>query len=175
MSNNKKDIVSAGGIVHIIDTPLKLPVAAVNAISDARLSFFISILTRGGYLSRATNQYVHDILDSTDVTYFIPNTASALENFTAKATVWQEDDFKRGFQYHVIPKSVGYSDNLKNGTSFTTVEGSNFTITKLGKDIYVNAAKVIATDILVSNGVIHVIDKYAHTLIILRYIVLTIF
>lgn len=157
---SKTDILSAGGIIHIVDQPLTLPAATINAITDSRLSFFVSLLTRGGYLSRATNQYVHQILDSTDVTYFIPNTAEALANFTANSANWQEEDFRKGFQYHVIPKYVGYSDNLKNGTSLTTVEGSNLTIYKQGDDIYVNSVKVISTDLLVSNGVVHVIEEF---------------
>lgn len=132
---------------------------AVNAISNARLGYFVSILTRGGYLRRETNQYVHEILDSTDVTYFIPNTASALANFTARAANWQQEDFKKGFQYHVIPKYVGYGNSFRNESTFTTVEGANLTIYTNGDDVYVNAAKVISKDILVANGVVHVIEE----------------
>jgi uncharacterized surface protein with fasciclin (FAS1) repeats len=120
----------------------------------------VSILTSGRYLNRATNQYVHEILDSTDVTYFIPNTAAALSNFTTDSANWQEEDFKQGFQYHVIPKYVGYSDSLKNDTVLPTVQGSNLTVYTDGDDTYVNGAKVIAKNLLVSNGVVHVIDQY---------------
>jgi len=119
----------------------------------------VSILTRGGYLERATNAYVHEILDATDVTYFIPNTAAALSNFTAVSTNWKEDDFKQGFQYHVIPKYVGYSDNLMNNTVLTTYQGMNLTVYTNGGDTYVNGAKVIATNLFVANGVVHVIDQ----------------
>ena len=123
------------------------------------MSYFVSILTRGGYLGRAKNQYVHEQLDARDVTYFIPNTAGAVSKFNEMAKAWSDDDLKRNFQYHVIPRYLGYSDSFKNGTSLKTAEGTNLTITMVGDDVYVNAAKVVSTDILVANGVIHVIDR----------------
>lgn len=82
-----------------------------------------------------------------------------MSNFTELAKAWSDEDLKKNFQYHVVPKYVGYSSSLKNGTTLTTVEGTNLTITTHGEDIYVNAAKITTTDYLVSNGVIHVIDK----------------
>lgn len=40
-----------------------------------------------------------------------------------------------------------------------TVQGSNITITVQDGEIFANAARVIATGYLVSNGVVHVLDK----------------
>lgn len=152
-------------MVHIVDTALAIPAQTENAITSARLSFFVSILTRGGYLSRAKNQYVHELLDAADVTYFIPNSQVALSKFSDNAKTWSEEDLKKNFQYHVVPKYVGYSNSFKNGTSLKTAEGTSLTITTHGEDVYVNAAKVVATDILVSNGVIHVIDRQVSILL----------
>lgn len=154
-----QDIVCGGGLIHIIDRALAIPAQTESAITTAQLSFFVSILTRGGYLNRTKNQYVHELLDAADVTYFIPNTEVALSKFNDNAKVWSEEDLKKNLQYHVVPKYVGYSNSFQNGTSLKTVEGTSLTITTHGEDVYVNSAKVIATDILVSNGVIHVIDR----------------
>ena len=57
--------------------------------------------------------------------------------------------------YHVVSGKVMASD-VKAG-QVTTVEGSDVTIT-VNDGVMVNNANVIKTDIVASNGVIHVID-----------------
>jgi uncharacterized surface protein with fasciclin (FAS1) repeats len=57
--------------------------------------------------------------------------------------------------YHVVPGKVMAKD-VKAG-SVTTVQGSPLTIATTG-GVTVNGARVTATDITASNGVIHVID-----------------
>ena len=49
---------------------------------------------------------------------------------------------------------------LTDGKTLQTLLGINLTITVLDGSIYVNAAKVVAPDYLLSNGVMHVIDRY---------------
>ena len=61
--------------------------------------------------------------------------------------------------YHVVVGTVGYSSLLSN-TTLTTVNGGNVTITVEDGSVFVNSAKVIIPNILVANGVVHVIDKY---------------
>jgi uncharacterized surface protein with fasciclin (FAS1) repeats len=58
--------------------------------------------------------------------------------------------------YHVVPAEVMAAD-VKAG-DVATVEGSKITIGTTG-GVTVNDAKVTATDVDASNGVIHVIDK----------------
>lgn len=121
--------------------------------------YFISILDKGGYLSAADASYVDEVLNVPDVTYLIPNTAGALANFTTLAATANASELEAIYQYHFIPGWVGYGSSLKNGMKLKTAQGSNVSITLQGGDIYINAAKVIASDYLVANGVVHVIDK----------------
>lgn len=58
----------------------------------------------------------------------------------------------------IIKGAVGYSSGLKNGTKLPTVNGAEVTITINNGMVFVNGAKVIIPDVLVSNGVVHVID-----------------
>ena len=58
--------------------------------------------------------------------------------------------------YHVVAGKVMAAD-VKAG-NVKTVQGSEITITTIG-GVMVDAAKVIATDIVADNGVIHVIDS----------------
>ena len=57
--------------------------------------------------------------------------------------------------YHVVPGKVMAAD-VKPG-KVKTVQGSDLTITT-SNGVMVNNAKVIKTDIVADNGVIHVID-----------------
>jgi uncharacterized surface protein with fasciclin (FAS1) repeats len=60
--------------------------------------------------------------------------------------------------YHVVPGEVLASQVTKL-KSAKTVNGQALTITNDGGAVIVDSAKVVKTDILCSNGVIHVIDS----------------
>jgi uncharacterized surface protein with fasciclin (FAS1) repeats len=59
--------------------------------------------------------------------------------------------------YHVVEGEVLAAD-VAGLTSATTVEGQDVTITVEGENVMINDAMVTMTDIMTSNGVIHVID-----------------
>jgi len=58
--------------------------------------------------------------------------------------------------YHVVPGKVTSGD-LSNGMKAATVQGGSVEIMTEG-GVTVNGAKVVAADVMASNGVIHVID-----------------
>lgn len=60
--------------------------------------------------------------------------------------------------YHVVKGKVMAADAVKL-TSAETVNGKSLTIKVEGDTVMINDAKVTATDIVASNGVIHVIDS----------------
>jgi uncharacterized surface protein with fasciclin (FAS1) repeats len=60
--------------------------------------------------------------------------------------------------YHVVSGKVMAAD-VVNMTSATTVNGKDVHIRVRYGAVYVNESKVIATDIIGTNGVIHVIDS----------------
>ena len=59
--------------------------------------------------------------------------------------------------YHVVPGKVMASDVVKL-SSAKTANDMNLSIMVDGKEVKVNDAQVIQTDIMTSNGIIHVID-----------------
>jgi uncharacterized surface protein with fasciclin (FAS1) repeats len=59
--------------------------------------------------------------------------------------------------YHVVPGRVMAADVVKLKEA-KTVNGKKLYINAMGGDVKVNGAKVTATDIAASNGVIHVVD-----------------
>lgn len=62
-------------------------------------------------------------------------------------------------EYHVVNGTVAYSTTLMNGTSVPTVQGNNLTITIDNDEVFVNSARVVVPNVLVANGVVHVIDQ----------------
>ncbi len=58
--------------------------------------------------------------------------------------------------YHVVPAKVMAAD-VKSGEA-PTVNGKKLTLKADGMGVMVNKAKVVATDLVGSNGVIHIVD-----------------
>lgn len=68
---------------------------------------------------------------------------------------------RRILDYHIVNAStVGYSSNLPNGTVLRTRSGENLTITFASNSLFVNQARVIQQDLLIANGVMHIIDNF---------------
>jgi uncharacterized surface protein with fasciclin (FAS1) repeats len=94
-----------------------------------------------------------------DTTFFLPNTENALDWFNSVSTNISADNLTALFDYHLVANTVLYSSDLVNGTVLQTHQGDNLTITLLGSDIYVNSAKILQSDYLVANGVVHTLDR----------------
>lgn len=69
------------------------------------------------------------------------------------------DQLSKVLDYHFIPGDVLYTSSLTNGTTFTTAQGAKITVRHAGNNVYINSAQLLTTDILLSNGVLHVIDN----------------
>jgi hypothetical protein len=61
--------------------------------------------------------------------------------------------------YHIYPNELRYLTELTNGLVVQSNQGGNATIRIINGTTYINAAKITATDRLVYNGVMHVIDR----------------
>lgn len=59
--------------------------------------------------------------------------------------------------YHALPEKI-MAREVMNQTNAQTVNGQFLTIRERGDTLFVDSSKVIRTDIVCSNGVIHVID-----------------
>jgi phosphate binding protein len=71
-----------------------------------------------------------------------------------------KDLLTRILTYHALLGKVMAADAMGlAGKTATTIEGGEVAFTKLGDDLKINSAKIVATDIEASNGVIHVIDS----------------
>lgn len=94
-------------------------------------------------------------------TVFAPTNAAfaALPEGTVEGLLMPENKEKLAaiLTYHVVAGNVMAKDVAPGKVK--TVQGSEFTITVEDGTVMVDGAKVVKTDIVASNGVIHVIDK----------------
>jgi uncharacterized surface protein with fasciclin (FAS1) repeats len=145
------DVNFTGGVIHIIDTVLAIPENTADTLSAAGLSSL-----RGAI--NATNLF-DTVNDTPDITIFAPNN-EALQNIGSALSNLSTEDITGILTYHVVTQGgIGYSSTLENGTTLTTANGEDLTITIGDGGIFVNNARVVASDILIANGVVHVIDE----------------
>jgi uncharacterized surface protein with fasciclin (FAS1) repeats len=146
-------------MVHIIDSVLQIPLDMFKTVTDAGLSYAIAIFNREYFWSGYDPSFFNTVTAATDMTWFVPNSVAALDGILDASPATQEQ-FIALASYHCIMGSVMYSTSLKNGTQLKMFSGLPATVRVLDDGtIYINSAKVIASDYLIENGVMHVIDR----------------
>ncbi|MEZ5225185.1 MAG: fasciclin domain-containing protein [Acidimicrobiales bacterium] len=126
------------------------------AVGNPDFSILVSALTEAGL--------VETLSGDGPFTVFAPTNA-ALEQALADLGVTAEDLLARDdladiLTYHVVPGNVLAADVVAlDGTSVATVNGAEVSISVDGDTVMINDATVTTTDIIASNGVIHVIDS----------------
>ena len=168
-----QDIIFDGGLVHIIDSVLAPPLNILDTIVKAGLSNSVATLAASSNIfdpklfgslggtsdwTSCVSYCPHHFVDHTEMSQsFLPYhpelSAVNIEN-------WTQADVFAMLEYHGIQGTVAYSPMLTDGKTFKTVQGGEVTVTVLNGSVYVNAAKIIDPDYLISNGVLHVIDRY---------------
>jgi uncharacterized surface protein with fasciclin (FAS1) repeats len=83
---------------------------------------------------------------------------AALPAGTLEGLLADKEALKKVLLYHVVPAAVT-ADKVVGLTSADSVEGSPIGVAVKDGTVFLNgSAKVVTTDVLASNGVIHVID-----------------
>jgi uncharacterized surface protein with fasciclin (FAS1) repeats len=147
------DVTFSGGVVHIIDTVLTVPLSPAMSAIDSDLTALAGALTQTNLVSTV------DSLK--DVTIFAPSN-KAFQDIGSAASSLSETQLASILEYHVISGTVGYSSLLTSGLaneSLPTVMGESVNVLVEDGKVFANSAQVIITDIIVANGVMHVIDK----------------
>ncbi|CAI6340084.1 unnamed protein product [Periconia digitata] len=143
------DLNFTGGVLHIIDSILVPPANILDTASAFNLSAF-----RGAV--NATN-LATTLTSTPDVTIFAPNN-EAFTNINSEITELDTETLANILAHHVINGTVGYSTDLEDGQNLTSAFGQNITITERNGTVFVNQAKVVTPNILIGNGVLHIID-----------------
>jgi len=148
------DIQASNGVIHVINKVLLPPKDIVDVAVDAKFNTLAAALTAAGLVDTLKGPGPFTVLAPTDAAFakLPPATLADLLKPENKAKL--ADILK----YHVIPGKV-YSETVVTLTKATTVQGKDVTIAVAGGVVTLNgSSKVTATDVLASNGVIHVID-----------------
>ena len=156
------DIVGSNGVIHVIDAVI-LPTQAATtsdaaaksivdiAVEDGRFGTLVTALQAADLVETLSGEGPFTVFAPTDDAFdALPEgvVAGLLEDIPALTDV---------LTYHVVSGSI-LAEQVVKLTSATTLQGGDINIEVNGDAVMVNDANVIITDIVGSNGVIHVID-----------------
>jgi transforming growth factor-beta-induced protein len=144
------DLPFTGGVVQIIDALLVPPGNITITTQEYNFTSFEGAL------------YAADVLDTdlttSNLTIFAPQNA-AFQALGSAITSMSSSDLAKIMNFHTLSEVV-YSTSFANNTIFTTVEGGKLTLSRTGNNaIFINSAQLLAPDIMIGNGVLHVIDN----------------
>jgi len=150
------DALFKGGSVQMVDTLMVPPARLERTARDTYprdLSAFLGALYAAGIVA--------DVADAADVTIFAPRNA-AFQQLAGALETLPREQLMEVLRYHVVPGKVLASTALINDTELVSSLGQangRVKITRAGNNVFVNAAQVVQPDILIANGVVHVIDN----------------
>jgi uncharacterized surface protein with fasciclin (FAS1) repeats len=148
-----EDLAFDKGLVQVIDSVMRVPdnleATAANAYKD--LTAFVGAL-------HATD-LMDELAKQKDVTIFAPRNAAFQQLGTALEDM-DKEKLKRILRYHIVPNGVSHVWELKHDSTLETADnGNKVAITRHTNFIFLNSAEIIQPDILLSNGVVHMIDN----------------
>jgi uncharacterized surface protein with fasciclin (FAS1) repeats len=143
----KGDTPFDGGLIHTTSGFFTVPVSFSETLATNGISNFTSALTS----QNSTNLTNTINTPATNgVTVFVPSDAA----FSAAGGAGNVN-----LANHIIPNFLGVTPNLKDGLELTTQAGTTVTVSVKGGEIFLGSARILANDVITSNGAIQVIDK----------------
>ncbi|HLO37521.1 MAG TPA: fasciclin domain-containing protein [Lacibacter sp.] len=158
------DVKAANGVIHVIDNILMPPVGNIvaTAVANPNFTYLVAAVLRA---SQGSTNVAALLSGDGPLTVFAPvNQAFINAGFATIADITAADPnaLTPILAYHVVVGRV-FSSDLTNNMSVPMFAGGNTTITltggpKIKGNGNAMAANIIKTDIVTTNGVIHVID-----------------
>jgi len=155
------DVEASNGFIHAIGKSILLPDFMSKDIVDVASSTGIF----NTLLAAAEAAGIVDTLKTTSpITVFAPSDKAfqKLGQETIDALLQNTTALKNILTYHVIPDTIVFYDELTEGKIFT-LQGGSITVSFAGwfhwTKVLNGGTNIIKSDVLASNGVIHVIDS----------------
>jgi transforming growth factor-beta-induced protein len=123
---------------------------AVNA-ETGEFSVLISALTRAGLVNQLSTPGPFTVFAPTDAAF------AALGLDATSVAALPVADLTQILLYHVVPGRLAAA-SVVSRTQLTTAGGGTAQIRLEGGTAFINNARIVATDVEASNGIIHVID-----------------
>ena len=122
-----------------------------TAVNAGQFTTLASLLTAAGLVDTLKTGGPYTVLAPTDAAF------AKVPKATLDALAADPAKLKAVLLYHVIAGKVPASEVVKL-TSAKTLNGADVSIKVQGSNVLINNANVTATDIMATNGIIHVID-----------------
>jgi transforming growth factor-beta-induced protein len=156
------DVAASNGVIHVIDKVL-VPPGVLNLVQMAQSNPTFSVLVEAVVAA----DLAATLSGSGPFTVFAPTddafVAALAELGVAKEALLADPALPAILTYHAVSADLRAADvvALPKPATVTTVQGAAFTV---GADLGITdgrgrTARLVATDVIASNGVIHVIDK----------------
>ncbi len=158
------DVAASNGVIHVIDKVLLPPdknvvqtAQALAAAASPEFTVLVEAVVAANLAGTLSGTGPFSVFAPTDAAF----TALLAELGISKAQLLADVPLlTKVLTYHVVPGRVLKADVPLN-TPITTVQGETFSVdaTLAITDQRGRKANIVATDVLASNGVIHVLDK----------------
>ncbi|KAG5983677.1 hypothetical protein E4U54_006214, partial [Claviceps lovelessii] len=151
------DITFTGGLIQIVDN-LLIPPSQVDKTAEAfQAKSFLGSL----YAARL----MPDVAYAKNITIFAPSN-DAFKSVGGTLQGLDATKLARIINYHIVPNQVLDSKTLTNGSQYATLakdpsglQSAHLTIRQSGNNKYANSAQIVQPDILLANGVMHIISN----------------
>ena len=128
-----------------------LPSVVDIAVDDGRFTTLVAALGAADLVETLSGPGPFTVFAPTDDAF------NALPDGTVEGLLEDIPALTDVLTYHVVSGSV-LAETVIGLESATTLQGADVKISVMGSDVMLNESKVIITDIVGSNGVVHVID-----------------
>ncbi len=148
----KTDLKTSNGVIHVIDEVM-MPGDVVDvALGNENFSTLVTAVKAAGLVDALKGEGPFTVFAPTNDAF------AKLPKGTVEALLKDTDKLASILTYHVVPGYVTSSDVVKVDKA-STLNGEAIAVQVKGNKVMVDNARVVATDILCTNGIIHVIDE----------------
>lgn len=154
------DVAASNGVIHVIDKvilPADKTIVQTAIASAPEFSVLVEAVQAAGLVDALSAAGPFTVFAPTNAAF----AAALIELGVGKDDLFANTELLTSvLTYHVLPSRV-FKAQVPVGTPITTLQGATFTV---GSDLAITdqagrKARIVATDVMTSNGVIHVIDK----------------
>jgi transforming growth factor-beta-induced protein len=157
------DVLATNGVIHVIDKVILPPTDEPGAEAPT-MDIVDTAVAAGSFNTLVTAVQAAGLVDALKgdgpFTVFAPpdEAFAAVPAETLEALLADPEALSQVLLYHVLSGQV-LAESVTDGLSTDTLQGAPVTFAIMDGKPMINDANIIATDILATNGVIHVIDK----------------
>ncbi|NBF39666.1 MAG: fasciclin domain-containing protein [Spirochaetes bacterium] len=148
------DVMASNGVIHVVDAVLLPPSGDIVEVASNAGSFntLVAAVEAAGLVETLQGEGPFTVFAPTDEAF------GKLPDGTIPALLEDPETLAQILTYHVVPGRV-FSGDVVNIDDAGTVQGQSIGVSVMDGSVMLNdTSTVTATDVLATNGVIHVID-----------------